>query len=198
MPRPRDSILDVSAIYLFGRIVDDLTIRPPISNDPGRPPRRGDNNFLARQLNITDGIEIHLARIYLFSFEGGLFDLSRPAIYLVHGTGMDIEEIPDVPGLDLISRSPASPSTTGIGSQSGSFARSLKVWAYDKSDFTIRIDATTGTFEQTLLGPETGFDPRGFGTGSGRSSGGRSSGGRSSGSFGRSSGAAGGRNWDTD
>ena len=142
------------------------------------------------------GAEIFLARIYAFSFEGSFFDLMHPTIYLVHGLCMDVEENPDFPGLEVIARSPPSPSKTGLGSQIGSFARSLKVWAYDKSDFTLRLDLATGTFEQTLLAPEAGYsDPLALGSGArssgARSSGARSSGARSSGVMARSSGGMG-------
>lgn len=199
MARPRESILDISGIYLFGRIVDELSIRAPLNEDDRQPPRKGANNFLFAQLKDDDR---QLARIYAFSFEGNFFEMTRPAIFLVHGPGTDVEEIPDAPGLELISRSPPSPTLTGLGSQMGSFARLLKVWLYDKSDFTLRLDLATGTFEQMLLGPETG-DHSAFGgaarSSGSRSSGSRSSGSRSSGVMSRSSGAMGGRGgWDVD
>lgn len=200
MARPFDSILDISGIYLFGRKVDELSIRKSVESE-GRLKRGGDNNLLKRQLDANGR---SLARIYAFSFEGNLFEMTRPTIFLVHGPGMNVEEIPDSPGLELIARSPPSPTTTGMGSQIGSFARLLRVWLYDKGDYTLRLDLASGTFEQMLLGPETG-DYSAFGgaarssgarSSGARSSGARSSGARSSGVMARSSGAMGG--WDYD
>ena len=66
----------------------------------------------------------------------------------------------------------------------------MKVWVYDKGDFSMRLDVETGTFEHILLAAE--LDEEAWSSGGrssgGRSSGGRSSGGRSSGALGRSSG----------
>ncbi|MCV3242243.1 hypothetical protein [Mesorhizobium sp. ZC-5] len=190
----RESILNVSAIYLFGRLVSDLLVVG--ENDPDdnvRPPRKGANNFLKDQLrNNTAG----LARIYAFSFEGSLYELTRPSLFLVHGGGQD----PDAPGpagedFKRLARSPGRISKTGLGRQSGSFSMDMKVWVYDKGDFSMRLDVETGTFEHILLAAEldeeawsSGGRSSGGRSSGGRSSGGRSSGGRSSGVMGRSSG----------
>ncbi len=36
----------------------------------------------------------------------------------------------------------------------GTFSEDMKVWAYDKGDFTLRLDIETGPFEETLLDAE--------------------------------------------
>jgi hypothetical protein len=89
-----------------------------------------------------------LARIYAFSYEGHYYDLSRPAIFLVHGIGTAAE--PNKPGPGQ-SRGPASGDETGVATQDYSFADDMRVWPYDKGDFSIRMDVETGTFEQILL-----------------------------------------------
>jgi uncharacterized membrane protein YgcG len=189
----RESILSISAVYLFGRLVSDLQVVGEDDADDGaRPPRVGDNNFLKRQLRNN---KADLARIYAFSFEGCLYELTRPSLFLVHGSGQD----PDGPGpvwddLKRLARSPGRISKTGLGRQSGSFSMDMKVWVYDKGDFSMRFDVETGTFEHILLDAELDEEASGGRSSGGRSSGGRSSGGRSSGgrsSGGRSSGVMG-------
>jgi hypothetical protein len=192
----RESVLNVSAVYLFGRLVSDLRVVGDDPEDGDRPPRKGANNFLMQQIRNNTA---ELARIYAFSFEGSLFELTRPSLFLVHGGGLD----PDAPGpagqfaeeLRRLARSPGRISRTGVGRQSGSFSMDMKVWVYDKGDFSMRLDVETGTFEHILLDTElddeawaSGGRSSGGRSSGGRSSGGRSSGGRSSGVMGRSSG----------
>jgi hypothetical protein len=43
-----------------------------------------------------------------------------------------------------------------------SFSDDMMVWAYDKSDLSIRLDAETGTFEQILLDIELSTDRLGM------------------------------------
>lgn len=185
-----ETLLGVSSVYLFGRRLLDIEIKPQVY---GAVPEVGANNFLRKQL-IADGA--CLARIFAFSFEGELMELNRPTIFLVHGQGVDPDDPPptNVQGeteYRRLARSPGSSSKTGLGIQSQSFAENTRVWVYDKTDFSMRMDIETGTLEQILLGSDSsfGFDPA---SGMARSSGGmaRSSGAgaRSSGGMARSSG----------
>jgi len=141
--------------------------RDPIPNSSdGPPPMLGENNFLHSQLYAGRGnpanpdYQVHFARIYGFSFEGHYYDLPRPSLFLVHGEGT-LAEGP-VPSSTFesqrYSRAPSGVDRTGTGSQTGSFARDIRVWSYDKSDFTIRFDAMTGTFDQILLETELSGD----------------------------------------
>ena len=135
---------------------------------PPQPPRMGDNNFLQRQLSAPGA---RLARIYGFSYEGRYVDLTPPAIFLVHGEGRDPEAFR--PDLRLpnarVSRAPADADRTGIPFTSSSFSEDIRVWSYDKGDFSIRLDPMSGTFEDILLAHElrsdiaafTGAYPRG-------------------------------------
>jgi len=190
-----ETLLGVSSVYLFGRRLLDIEIKPQVY---GAVPEVGANNFLRKQL-IADGA--CLARIFAFSFDGELIELNRPTIFLVHGQGIDPDDPPptNVQGeteYKRLARSPGSSSRTGLGIQSKSFAEGTRVWVYDKTDFSMRLDIDTGTLEQILLGADVdfGFDPA---SGMARSSGGmarssgagaRSSGARSSGGMARSSG----------
>lgn len=186
-----DTLLGTSAVYLFGRLLSDVkVVTGEDAEDENRPPRKGKNNFLKDQLRDD---EAGFARIFAFSFEGAFCELTRPSVFLVHGAGLD----PDAPapGDDYkrLARSPGRVTRTGVGRHFGAFAMDLRVWVYDKGDFSMRLDVETGTLDQILLEAEIGADDPahlgGFGRSSGgRSSGGRSSGGRSSGAMGRSSG----------
>lgn len=175
----RETLLSVSAVYLFGRLVSDVQVAGAVdSDDDDRPPRNGDNNFLRRQVRNNNAA---LARIYAFSFEGAMYELDRPSLFIVHGGGQD----PDAPGpanadLALLGRSPGRVTKTGVGRQAGSFSRDMRVWVYDKGDFSVRMDVETGTFERILLDAELDDDRSSGGrSGSGRSGSGRSGSGRS-------------------
>jgi hypothetical protein len=110
------------------------------------------NNFLLHQLT-ADGARF--ARIYAFSYQGEFYDLPRPTIFLVHGNGIDPEGASvSAPGFASLSRMPADIGRTGLPGMAGSFAGRMRVWAYDRADFTVRMDVETGSFDATLLGAE--------------------------------------------
>jgi hypothetical protein len=183
-----ETLFGMSAVYLFGRRLEDLVIN---RNAYAGMQKLGKNNFLFNQLNDQDGV---FARIFAFSFEGELFDLERPAIFLVHGLGIDPDEpAPTNADYRRLARSPGSSSKSGLGLQSTSFAEGTRAWLYDKADVSMRMEVETGSFEQILLSCGVRLDGSGIlDSGSARSSGGlaRSSGGlaRSSGGLARSSG----------
>lgn len=176
-----ERLLGGSSIFLFGRVLIDIAVRSKLDNAEGVS-RKGGNLFLQNQYE-----ESNLARIYAFSFEGALYELGRPAIFLVHGSGTEPDYPPPqnkdgVPEYRRLSRSPGSSARTGLALQSSSFAEDIRVWVYDKSDLTIRLDAESGTFERMVLDREM---MTGTGGGYARSSGGMA---RSSGLMARSSG----------
>lgn len=117
------------------------------------PPRLGRNNFLQAQL-LAPGAR--LARIYAFSYEGHYYDLAKPAIFLVHGPGGDPEawrpgnQLPDA----RVERAPSDVDRTGVARTGASFSEDIRVWSYDKGDFSIRLDPETGPLEQILLQTE--------------------------------------------
>jgi hypothetical protein len=88
----------------------------------------------------------HLARIYGFSFEGTYYGLPRPSIFLVHGTGKPI-------GNWEIN---STMEESGVLAREWDFSgrtrpSDLACWEYEKGDFSIRLDAEAGQFEQILL-----------------------------------------------
>jgi hypothetical protein len=188
----KDTLLQSSGIHLFGKLLADLTIDSS-KTPPSHLERRGANKFLQEQLVAT---EAQLARIYAFSYEGVFVQLSRPTIFLVHGDGRD-PEFPPVKDSVRASRAPTTSDYSGLVAQGGSFSSDMRVWAYDKGDFTLRLDVATGTFEQMLLEMElAGSDGRGISSGvMARSSGVMA---RSSGVMARTSGVMARRTGDGD
>jgi hypothetical protein len=153
-----ESLLNFSGILLFGRPLDELAlVNPdPCNPDPSVPGRMGANSFLEKQLRDPKS---KFARIYGFSYEGSYFDLHRPAVFLVHGDGMEVEELPSLvkPGRRY-SRAPDTPDKTGMASYEGGFAQDIRVWSYDRADFTLRLDIESGSFDEMLLSYETDDD----------------------------------------
>jgi hypothetical protein len=193
-PIPKETLLGVSAVYLFGRLVSDLKLIVKDDDDDLRDRRKGANAFLQKQMRET---EAGFARIYYFAFEGGFFELARPAMFLVHGAGVAPDApSPKDPNFERLSRIPGRMTRTGLAWQIGSFASDMKIWAYDKGDFSMRLDADTGTFEQLLLAAEGSGSAIGLSSGAmARSSGALA---RSSGVMARSSGAMPRRPGDLD
>src|SRR5438874_1409156 len=109
-----ETLLSPTTIHLYGRQLEDLKVAlgelpdtgpPPDNSDGGPPPRLGGNNFLLNQLkaHVADGLPDQyprFARIYCFGYEGAIYDLARPQIFLVHGLGTLAEgPVPGPPGI---------------------------------------------------------------------------------------------------
>jgi hypothetical protein len=137
---------------------EDAVPEPPVA-----PPKLGANTFLQDQLTADEADSERsprLARIYGFSFEGHYYDLARPAIFLVHGPGNDPEAFR--PGTERSEsrgdRAPADADRTGVANTASSFSHDIRVWSYDKGDFSIRLDPESGPLEQILLQAELRSD----------------------------------------
>ena len=158
-PGEFDSLANDSSIRLFGRLMWDLMLRDPSTRGDvysGHPvlPRSSPSNFLLDQLAKEDA---KLARIMSFSYQGELFDLAKPTIFLVHGDGIRAEHVDDVPPDQLTLRKrPTFTEHSGLVGQKGAFAPDIFVWIYDRADFTVRLDTETGSFDQVLLAHELG------------------------------------------
>ncbi len=151
-----ESLLSPSSMLLYGRLLTDIEIKAP--EEPAAkkkgvatraaPSRPGANKFLEMQLSLSDA---KLARIYGFAYEGHYYDLASPAIFLVHGDG----EIADPVAADpRASRGPETTDYTGVAIPVGSYSEDMRVWCYDKGDFSIRLDAQTGPLEEILIEAE--------------------------------------------
>src|SRR5690348_6892403 len=137
MSKQRETLLSQSAVWLFGRKMDDIQIvvtpykQYPVKltgdgDSEDTLPRSGSNNLLLNQFRFTAADPI-LARIYAFAYEGQYYDMQRPAVFLVHGEGVD----PEGPAFRTpaedgdISRSPPNVERTGVGTQLGNFGRTM-------------------------------------------------------------------------
>jgi hypothetical protein len=67
----------------------------------------------------------------------------------VHGDG---ELVAEDLGTFSAARSPSPTGLTGLAAADFDFADGLRVWSYDKADYTVRMDVETGMFEDVLLG----------------------------------------------
>jgi hypothetical protein len=150
-----ERLLSTSRILLYGRGVVDLQVVPPPPDpDPEPVLAGGVNMFLQKQL-AEEGAKI--ARIYGFSYEGHYYDLAKPTLYLVHGLGQ-VAERAGVGPPSRRARAPDETDRSGVAATPRSFSEDMRVWAYDKGDFSIRMDVETGTFEQILLEAELSAD----------------------------------------
>ena len=162
-----DTLASESSVRLFGKLMWDIILNPagrraayegPTGQSavpPAVPPRLSKNNFLTDQLSDPNA---GLARIYCFSYQNQLFDMAKPAIFLVHGEGTIIEVPNHVPKPEnlFLRKLPTYSDRSGLAGQKGSFALGMKMWLYDRADFTVRLDTETGTFDQVLLDYELG------------------------------------------
>ena len=157
----RESLVSDSTIYLFGRPIDDLQLArdPEIYNTgPDAPPlaRRSPNHCVVDQLLSKDA---RIARIYAFSFQNEFFELARPALFVVNGDGDDPLRDEKDPGGVWERRQYGYPlGLTGLSQSGGGLATELRVWAYDRDDFSVRLDIMTGPFGRILLDYELAED----------------------------------------
>jgi hypothetical protein len=163
-----ETLLTISGIKLYGRIVEDLKVvtipAPGAAGAPGAPappnhrPAMGANEFWRGQLQAAS--QPNFARIYAFSYEGHYYDLPKPALFLVDGPGIspfipsnidgsgvaakdwELSQVQGVANPPRVGNAPAAPAPP---------SNDLRMWEYDKGDFSIRLDVETGPFEQILL-----------------------------------------------
>lgn len=124
-----ETLLSATSIKMYGRKVGDLVLSP---RDPGGG--LGDNRFLRKQLAKEAAC---FARIYAFTYEGNYYELPRPCIFLVHGDGEPV--------------SGDSVDATGVAGHDWSLSTDVRMWEYDKGDFSLRLEVDSGPLEQILL-----------------------------------------------
>jgi hypothetical protein len=163
-----ETLLSPSNLLLFGRVVVDLEIKHDKGHDPSpkvenchKRERIGCALDKAADDKKKNFCKPCFARIYGFSYGNFYYDLPGATLFLVHGEGTLVTEIPDNV---FPSRAPRGPDTIGLGETDFSFSNDIYVWSYDKIDFTIRMDVETGLFEDVLLGAmlDGGMDASGM------------------------------------
>jgi hypothetical protein len=150
----RETLLSSSAVLLYGRVMTDLVIGKP---EGERAARKGGNRLLE---NVIRDPEARLARIYGFAYQGRYYDLPVPAIFVVHGDGEDPEDPRPVEqgGNAYVAGGPAHVEKGGVAFHGANFAPDIKVWSYDQSDFSLRLDLSSGMLSDILLAPELDRD----------------------------------------
>lgn len=131
-----ETLLSSSQVRLFGRIFHGLKL------DPAGLAELSQNSALPNRNPLTDKLnpdfDPRLARIYGFTYEGSYFKLDAPYVFLVHGEGKAIDE-------------PASMADVGVEIKDATFLKGVRMWSYDKVDFSIRIQVCSGWLEEILL-----------------------------------------------
>jgi len=119
-------LLDHSSILIYGRKLSGLTI-----DTSALPGASGVSGKLQSQPATSSSAG--LATVYGFEFEGHYYDLAAPTILLVHGD-------------------PKTPAEAGASVESSPKLRDdIKVWVYDKADYSMRLDIESGFLQDILL-----------------------------------------------
>lgn len=149
-----ESLLSPSGVKLFGRLFAELTLNVGASKNP-EP--LGSNNFLYQQLKAEDA---KLARIYAFAYEGDLYFLPKPYVFLVHGDGHIVIEPSryDVNSNPELGKVGVTVDRWGVIAKIDRFADDVRVWDYDKEDFSLRIDIVSGPLSELALEPAMAGD----------------------------------------
>jgi hypothetical protein len=142
-----------------------VTRKPSIGGTPGKIRYTIDSykrKTQGKNKQLFDQFEdASFAKIFGFSYEGRYYDLARPTLFMVHGDG-DPATLPGElsAGVDNphLARAPLQASAIGLAAADFQFTDELRVWSYDKADYTIRMDVETGMFEQVLLEAELDED----------------------------------------
>ena len=123
-------LLEHSRVLIYGRVITGITIDASAIKSG----KLGSNSFLHSQLTAkAAGGKQNFATIYGFEFEGHYYDLPKPTILLVHGD-------------------PKSPKAAGAAVEPDpELVNDVKVWSYDKADFSMRLDVESGPLEAILL-----------------------------------------------
>jgi hypothetical protein len=135
-PTVPEPLLAGTGISLFGRKVAGLTIDLTVAGSSL-------GGGLARLSPAGDNRQPSLARIYGFSFEGQYYDLVRPAVFLVHGEGEQAAN---------------RLAKTGTVGEPPAFADDVRIWQYDRADFSLRLELDVGPLERILLEAELPLD----------------------------------------
>ncbi|HIP77302.1 MAG TPA: hypothetical protein EYH07_02410 [Kiloniellaceae bacterium] len=137
-----ETLLASSQVRLFGREFRGLKLDDEglgAFNDPKRPQNR---NPLTDKLDPE--LDPRLARIYGFSYEGSYYKLDAPYVFLVHSKGEEVKE----PDLHI--------GQIGVEMKDERFLDGVRMWSYDKVDFSVRIQITSGWLEEILLDAAVG------------------------------------------
>ncbi|NJO36736.1 MAG: hypothetical protein HC871_02790, partial [Rhizobiales bacterium] len=142
----------IERVCLFGLIFEGFSPGGKVPDAAAQKGAAGHSAHPANAMEETlDGTsDPRLARIYAMSYEGGLYTLPRPTVFLVHGPGEDIESLTAAGGGPVFKLDDVGGSSTGLASKLGVFADDLRVWTYDRDDMTVRVEIATGALDELL------------------------------------------------
>lgn len=170
---PRENLLAPTLIRLFGVEFDGLKVNLGQFEPPKNPKPECMSETATASAPVVDTVVAHqgrgearLARIYAYAYEGHYYRLTRPCIFLVHGEGVEIQPLSGVTvklhgttkGDDEFCNSIAD---LGAEIQQHLFSCCVRMWAYDRLDYAVRVDLTMGFFSEVLLDPAQGPGTRG-------------------------------------
>jgi hypothetical protein len=123
-------LLGHSKILIYGRVVEGITLDAATAGDGSYG---NDQASVYSDLLRSNVADKKLATVFGFEFEGHYYDLPKPVILLVHGE-------------------PKSPNNAGAVVESDpKLMEDINVWSYDKADFSVRLDVSSGPLEEILL-----------------------------------------------
>ena len=167
-----ERLISGSGIKLYGRQIEGISLNAAELADEGL----GHNQFLNQQVThvvtcrpnpdpdpddptlAIPVISPILARIYGYSYNGGYCEMSSPTIFLVHGEGTPAAPDPVIENGRAHSSPPGNADESGVAAKSWDFVDDMRYWEYDKGDFLLRLDMSSGPLEQILLERESGGD----------------------------------------
>lgn len=118
-------LLGHSRILVYGRVVAGITLDAGAVGD--------DQTSIYSNILRSNVADKKLATVFGFEFEGHYYDLPKPVILLVHGE-------------------PESPEDAGATVKTDpKLMDNIHVWSYDKADFSVRLDVSSGSLEDILL-----------------------------------------------
>jgi len=120
-----ETLLSEPKIVLFGRLMDDLALKPG-----DYKPNHG---AVAGLLRSEDA---RIARIYSFAYQNELVDLASPALFVVNGEGTSVD---------------GKVETQGLAHVLCGMAEDLRCWSVDRDDVSVRLDVSTGSYRRILL-----------------------------------------------
>jgi hypothetical protein len=141
-----ETLLSESTVWLFGRVLKDIGfITDSDERKKDYEGRSASTQLLRKELAAPDAA---LARIYAFAFQNELFEMTKPALFLVHGDGRDFKSEEKSEG-GLI-------GIVGLSAMQGLLAADLRGWAYNREDLSLRLDVMSGPLDRILLDFEMG------------------------------------------
>jgi hypothetical protein len=150
------TILGPSTIRLFGWVLTGIpyanpehTFQPAVAPKDALEKDKALGKYKGESLlldTLKDDDRV-LAHILAYSYGGVYAGLRVPALFLVRGPGESVKVGGKV-----------DPGRLGLAHLDGivEFANDLMFWTYDQSDQTIRLDPSSGTFQQLVIDAETG------------------------------------------